>query len=85
VKLTNTIQRKLKVSSTQLLYQSAPYQAAILFATGPFVDHLLTGRSVFAHVYTFPVVVSSVTYSVQRLQYRHIFASFRERSLPYQV
>ncbi|CAD6243427.1 unnamed protein product [Miscanthus lutarioriparius] len=54
--LTNTIQRKLKVSSTQLLYQSAPYQAAILFATGPFVDHLLTGRSVFAHVYTFPVV-----------------------------
>ncbi|KAG0533938.1 hypothetical protein BDA96_04G235400 [Sorghum bicolor] len=54
--LTNTIQRKLKVSSTQLLYQSAPYQAAILFATGPFVDHLLTGRSVFAHIYTFPVV-----------------------------
>uniref|UniRef100_A0A804PKU3 Sugar phosphate transporter domain-containing protein n=1 Tax=Zea mays TaxID=4577 RepID=A0A804PKU3_MAIZE len=48
--------RKLKVSSTQLLYQSAPYQAAILFATGPFVDHLLTGRSVFAHRYTFPVV-----------------------------
>ncbi|XP_066318924.1 UDP-xylose transporter 1-like [Miscanthus floridulus] len=54
--LTNTIQRKLKVSSTQLLYQSAPYQAAILFATGPFVDHLLTGRSVFAHKYTFLVV-----------------------------
>nr|CAB3450414.1 unnamed protein product [Digitaria exilis] len=54
--LTNTIQRKLKVSSTQLLYQSAPYQAAILFATGPFVDHLLTNRSVFAHKYTFPVV-----------------------------
>ncbi|KAF8692900.1 hypothetical protein HU200_039258 [Digitaria exilis] len=54
--LTNTIQRKLKVSSTQLLYQSAPYQAAILFATGPFVDHLLTNRSVFAHTYTFPVV-----------------------------
>ncbi|CAL4968138.1 unnamed protein product [Urochloa decumbens] len=54
--LTNTIQRKLKVSSTQLLYQSAPYQAAILFATGPFVDQLLTDRSVFAHKYTFPVV-----------------------------
>ncbi|XP_066379993.1 UDP-xylose transporter 1-like [Miscanthus floridulus] len=54
--LTNTMQRKLKISSTQLLYQSAPYQAAILFATGPFVDHHLTGRSVFAHVYTFPVV-----------------------------
>jgi len=54
--LTNTIQRKLKVTSTQLLYQSAPYQAAILFATGPFVDQLLTSRSVFAHKYTFPVV-----------------------------
>ncbi|GJN21629.1 hypothetical protein PR202_gb09123 [Eleusine coracana subsp. coracana] len=54
--LTNTIQRKLKVSSTQLLYQSAPYQAAILFATGPFVDQFLTNRSVFAHKYTFPVV-----------------------------
>uniref|UniRef100_A0ACD5Z4Z9 Uncharacterized protein n=1 Tax=Avena sativa TaxID=4498 RepID=A0ACD5Z4Z9_AVESA len=55
--LTNTIQRKLKVTSTQLLYQSAPYQAAILFATGPFVDQLLTNRSVFAHQYTAPVVV----------------------------
>lgn len=54
--LTNTIQKKLKVSSTQLLYQSAPYQAAILFATGPFVDRLLTNRSVFAHKYTTPVV-----------------------------
>lgn len=54
--LTNTIQRKLKVTSTQLLYQSAPYQAAILFATGPFVDQLLTNRSVFAHKYTAPVV-----------------------------
>jgi ABC-type oligopeptide transport system ATPase subunit len=61
LKLTNTIQRKLKVSSTQLLYQSAPYQAAILFATGPFVDQLLTNRSVFAHKYTFPVVVSAVS------------------------
>ncbi|BAF09401.1 UDP-xylose transporter 1 [Oryza sativa Japonica Group] len=54
--LTNTIQKRLKVSSTQLLYQSAPYQAAILFATGPFVDQLLTSRSVFAHKYTAPVV-----------------------------
>uniref|UniRef100_A0A0E0AA74 Sugar phosphate transporter domain-containing protein n=1 Tax=Oryza glumipatula TaxID=40148 RepID=A0A0E0AA74_9ORYZ len=39
-----------------LLYQSAPYQAAILFATGPFVDQLLTNRSVFAHKYTTPVL-----------------------------
>ncbi|TVU15192.1 hypothetical protein EJB05_38702 [Eragrostis curvula] len=57
--LTNTIQKKLKVSSTQLLYQSAPYQAAILFATGPFVDQLLTNRSVFAHKYSAPVLVRS--------------------------
>ncbi|KAF0902072.1 hypothetical protein E2562_012853 [Oryza meyeriana var. granulata] len=54
--LTNTIQKRLKVSSTQLLYQSAPYQAAILFATGPFVDQLLTNHSVFAHKYTTPVL-----------------------------
>lgn len=64
MKLTNTIQKKLKVSSTQLLYQSAPYQAAILFATGPFVDQLLTNRSVFAHKYSTPVVVCSL-YIVQ--------------------
>ncbi|ONM15874.1 Nucleotide/sugar transporter family protein [Zea mays] len=54
--LTNTIQKRLKVSSTQLLYQSAPYQAGILFATGPFVDQLLTDRSVFAHKYSAPVL-----------------------------
>ncbi|KAJ1271900.1 hypothetical protein BS78_06G161000 [Paspalum vaginatum] len=54
--LTNTIQKKLKVSSTQLLYQSAPYQAAILFATGPFVDQLLTNQNVFAHKYSAPVL-----------------------------
>jgi hypothetical protein len=59
MKLTNTIQKRLKVSSTQLLYQSAPYQAAILFATGPFVDQLLTNRSVFAHKYSAPVLVCS--------------------------
>lgn len=54
--LTNTIQKRLKVTSTQLLYQSAPYQAAILFATGPFVDQHLTNRSVFAHKYSVPVL-----------------------------
>uniref|UniRef100_A0A0E0LC12 Sugar phosphate transporter domain-containing protein n=1 Tax=Oryza punctata TaxID=4537 RepID=A0A0E0LC12_ORYPU len=61
MKLTNTIQKRLKVSSTQLLYQSAPYQAAILFATGPFVDQLLTNRSVFAHKYTTPVLIFKIT------------------------
>ncbi|XP_020080479.1 uncharacterized membrane protein At1g06890-like isoform X1 [Ananas comosus] len=60
--LTNTIQKRLKVSSTQLLYQSAPYQAAILFATGPFVDQLLTKRNVFAYSYS-PVVLGFIVLS----------------------
>ncbi|XP_042462210.1 UDP-xylose transporter 1-like isoform X2 [Zingiber officinale] len=55
--MTNTIQKRLKVSSTQLLYQSSPFQAAILFATGPSVDRLLTKRSVFAYNYSFMVLV----------------------------
>ncbi|RRT32935.1 hypothetical protein B296_00058478, partial [Ensete ventricosum] len=57
--MTNTIQKRLKVSSTQLLYQSSPYQAAILFVTGPFVDQLLTKRSVFAYSYSLLVLVYS--------------------------
>ncbi|XP_061959085.1 UDP-xylose transporter 1-like isoform X1 [Populus nigra] len=50
--LTNTIQKRLNVSSTQLLYQSAPFQAAILFVSGPFVDHFLTKKNVFAYKYS---------------------------------
>uniref|UniRef100_A0A0D9XKP7 Sugar phosphate transporter domain-containing protein n=1 Tax=Leersia perrieri TaxID=77586 RepID=A0A0D9XKP7_9ORYZ len=56
IKLTNQIQRRLKVSSTQLLYQSSPYQSAVLLVTGPFVDKLLTNRDVFAFTYTLQVV-----------------------------
>ncbi|CAM0956775.1 unnamed protein product [Alopecurus aequalis] len=55
--LTNQIQRRLKVSSTQLLYQSSLYQSAVLLITGPFVDKLLTKHDVFAFAYTFEVVV----------------------------
>ncbi|KAL6508723.1 UDP-xylose transporter 1 [Orobanche hederae] len=54
--LTNTIQKRLNVSSTQLLYQSAPFQAAILFLTGPFVDQCLTNQNVFAYKYS-PLVL----------------------------
>ncbi|OIV99328.1 hypothetical protein TanjilG_17138 [Lupinus angustifolius] len=36
--LTNTIQKKLNVSSTQLLYQSSPFQAAILFVSAVSVN-----------------------------------------------
>nr|CAB3494735.1 unnamed protein product [Digitaria exilis] len=50
--------RRLEVSSTQLLYQSSPYQSAVLLVAGPFVDKFLTKRDVFAFHYTFPVVVS---------------------------
>ncbi|XP_022729663.1 UDP-xylose transporter 3 isoform X2 [Durio zibethinus] len=50
--MTNTIQKKFKVSSTQLLYQSCPYQAITLFIIGPFLDALLTNQNVFAFKYT---------------------------------
>ncbi|KAM7257944.1 hypothetical protein ACFE04_013685 [Oxalis oulophora] len=50
--MTNTIQKKFKVSSTQLLYQSCPYQAMTLFVVGPFLDGLLTNKNVFAFNYT---------------------------------
>ncbi|KAJ0985439.1 hypothetical protein J5N97_003795 [Dioscorea zingiberensis] len=55
--MTNTIQKRFKVSSTQLLYQSSPYQALTLFLTGPFLDGLLTNQNVFAFKYTPQVLV----------------------------
>ncbi|CAL9118351.1 unnamed protein product [Musa acuminata var. zebrina] len=55
--MTNTIQKKFKVSSTQLLYQSAPYQALTLFISGPFLDGLLTNQNVFAFNYTPQVLI----------------------------
>ncbi|KAF5802917.1 hypothetical protein HanRHA438_Chr06g0274271 [Helianthus annuus] len=57
--LTNTIQKRLNVSSTQLLYQSAPLQAAILFVTGPLVDQYLTKQNVFAFKYS-PLVLGFI-------------------------
>jgi hypothetical protein len=56
--MTNTIQKKFKVSSTQLLYQSCPYQSLTLFLIGPFLDGFLTNQNVFAFNYTSQVVVS---------------------------
>lgn len=55
--MTNTIQKRYKVSSTQLLYQSCPYQALTLFIIGPFLDGLLTNLNVFAFSYTPQVLV----------------------------
>ncbi|KAL8501412.1 hypothetical protein ACS0TY_020810 [Phlomoides rotata] len=60
--LTNTIQKRLNVSSTQLLYQSAPFQAAILFVTGPFVDQCLTKQNVFSYKYS-PLVLGFILLS----------------------
>ncbi|KAK1409927.1 hypothetical protein QVD17_36457 [Tagetes erecta] len=60
--LTNTIQKRLNVSSTQLLYQSAPFQAAILFVTGPLVDQYLTKQNVFAFKYS-PLVLGFIILS----------------------
>ncbi|KAF4352769.1 hypothetical protein G4B88_010169 [Cannabis sativa] len=55
--MTNTIQKKFKVSSTQLLYQSCPYQAGTLLISGPFLDQFLTNQNVFAFKYTTQVLV----------------------------
>ncbi|KAK7282421.1 hypothetical protein RIF29_11170 [Crotalaria pallida] len=55
--MTNTIQKKYKVSSTQLLYQSCPYQAATLLISGPYLDKVLTDLNVFAFKYTTQVTV----------------------------
>ncbi|KAI3781443.1 hypothetical protein L2E82_11458 [Cichorium intybus] len=60
--MTNTIQKKYKVSSTQLLYQSCPYQALTLFIIGPFLDALLTNKNVFAFKYT-PLVLAFIVLS----------------------
>lgn len=60
--MTNTIQKKFKVSSTQLLYQSCPYQAITLFISGPFLDGLLTNQNVFAFKYT-PQVLAFIVLS----------------------
>lgn len=60
--MTNTIQRKFKVSSTQLLYQSCPYQAITLFIAGPFLDGILTNKNVFAFNYT-PQVLAFIVLS----------------------
>ncbi|KAL3652293.1 UDP-xylose transporter 2 [Castilleja foliolosa] len=55
--MTNTIQKKYKITSTQLLYQSCLYQAMTLLITGPFLDKLLTNLNVFSFEYTPRVVV----------------------------
>uniref|UniRef100_A0A0E0N4A3 Sugar phosphate transporter domain-containing protein n=1 Tax=Oryza rufipogon TaxID=4529 RepID=A0A0E0N4A3_ORYRU len=55
--MTNFIQKKFKVSSTQLLYQSCPYQALTLFIIGPFLDGFLTNQNVFAFKYTSEILV----------------------------
>ncbi|KAK4441187.1 UDP-xylose transporter 1 [Sesamum alatum] len=60
--LTNTIQKRLNVTSTQLLYQSAPFQAAVLFVSGPFLDQCLTKQNVFAYKYS-PVVLGFIVLS----------------------
>ncbi|KAF7823386.1 UDP-xylose transporter 1 [Senna tora] len=54
--------KKLNVSSTQLLYQSAPFQAAILFVSGPLVDQMLTHQNVFSYKYS-PVVLAFIILS----------------------
>ncbi|KAL5998346.1 UDP-xylose transporter 1 [Asimina triloba] len=54
--------KKLNVSSTQLLHQSAPFQAAVLFVCGPLVDQCLTKKNVFAYRYS-PIVLTFIILS----------------------
>ena len=70
IKLTNTIQKRLNVSSTQLLYQSAPFQAAILFVSGPLVDQFLTKQNVFAFKYSPIVLVQNQNLSFLSISHR---------------
>jgi solute carrier family 35 protein E3 len=55
--MTNTIQKRAKLSSTQLLYQTSPVMAATLLLVGPFLDRALTGNAVFSFEYTRTVTV----------------------------
>lgn len=85
--MTNTIQKKFKVSSTQLLYQSCPYMALTLFITGPFVDGLLTNQNVFAFNYTPPVlafIVLSCLISVS-VNFSTFFVIGKTSPVTYQV
>lgn len=69
-KMTNTIQKKFEVSSTQLLYQSSPYQAGILLVSGPFLDGLLTNQNVFTFNYTPQILVSAI---VQNILFNYLY------------
>ncbi|KAL1559283.1 UDP-xylose transporter 3 [Salvia divinorum] len=60
--MTNTIQKKYKISSTQLLYQSCLYQALTLLISGPFLDRFLTNQNVYSFEYT-PKVVGFIVLS----------------------
>ncbi|XP_002972897.2 UDP-xylose transporter 2 [Selaginella moellendorffii] len=55
--MTNTIQKGYKVSSTQLLFQSCPYQVTTLILMGPIFDFALTKQNVFAFEYNPKVVM----------------------------
>ncbi|KAL7234557.1 hypothetical protein ACSBR1_018045 [Camellia fascicularis] len=78
--LTNTIQKRLNVSSTQLLYQSAPFQAAILFVSGPWVDQCLTKQNVFAHK-IFPYCLGfhhTIMLDSSVSEFQHIFGNWED-------
>ena len=84
--MTNTIQKNFKVSSTQLLYQSSPYQAGTLLISGPFLDAFLTNQNVFAFKYTTQVLVRIKNSEAPNLSFSFpfllIFQSILKYSLP---
>jgi solute carrier family 35 protein E3 len=59
---TNTMQKRYAISSTPLLYLSAPYQALTLLVIGPPLDKLLVGSTVLEFEYT-PTVTAFIILS----------------------
>ena len=53
---TGEIQKRLDVSSSQLLLHSSPTMGCFLLVTGPFIDYGVTGTSLLAFPYTRQVV-----------------------------
>ncbi|MEW5316716.1 MAG: hypothetical protein WDW38_008068 [Sanguina aurantia] len=54
--LCGTIQRKFKLTSNQLLANTAPMQGAMLLLIGPFIDQRITGTWIGSFEYSLPAL-----------------------------
>ncbi|KAH9559403.1 hypothetical protein CY35_06G056500 [Sphagnum magellanicum] len=85
--MTNTIQKCFKVSSTQLLYQSCPYQTITLFITRPFLDVVLTKKNVFVFHCT-PLIswwASLLMYDLVSINFNTFLVIGRTFAMTYQL